>query len=268
MKINICKVRYGKILAVLYFSGKMKNNFIDFYKPQRFLVFCYGLPGKPLDENSQIVKKFLEKNFIIVCPEYIGTFSSYGRFCVKGVVETILETIKFLKKGEAIELWNLKKVCWRVKDITLIGGSFGGVMALVVGAKSKEVKNIIAIASPSNLREQGKLKGEENLENLYDVIKRGWENIWRIRSKKDWDEFIKGESDINPVDHVKELRNKNIFLIHGQKDKTVSVKRSVDLFEELKKGKKEYKLLILKNEGHCNNYILAKKKVFKEVLSF
>jgi len=115
MKINICKVRYGKILAVLYFSGKMKIILLIFISLQRFLVFCYGLPGKPLDENSQIVKKFLEKNFIIVCPEYIGTFSSYGRFCVKGVVETILETIKFLKKGEAIELWNLKKFAGELK---------------------------------------------------------------------------------------------------------------------------------------------------------
>ena len=268
MQVKICKVRYGKILANLYFPGPRRKYYLNSKTPKRFLVFCYGLPGKPLDENSETVKKFLKNDFVVVCPEYIGTFSSYGKFYIENTIETVLKTIKFIRKGEARELWSMQRCHWKTKDITLIGGSFGGSVALVAGAKSRGVKNIIAISSPIDWREHSKSKKEENLEELYSIIKRGWENIWRIASKKNWQKFVSGKLDMNPVDYIKELRNKNIMLIHSQNDKVVSVQRSITLFQQLKEGRGKSELLILKNERHCSNNILAKEKVFKETSLF
>ena len=268
MQVNICKVRYGKILANLYFPATRKRYYLNSKTPKRFLVFCYGLPGKPLDENSEVVKKFLKNNFIVVCPEYIGTFSSYGKFYVEDTIKTVLETIRFIGKGKSREIWNMQKCHWKVKDITLIGGSFGGSVALVAGAKSRKVKNVIAISSPIDWGDHSKSEEEENLEELYNIIKRGWENIWRIGSKKNWDKFVSGKLDMNPIDYIKGLKSKNVMLIYGQNDKVVSVQRSITLFQRLKEGRGKSKLLILKNEGHCSNNILAKEKVFKEALLF
>lgn len=271
VKIGMCKVRYGKILSMIYFMRRSSSYFPDSNKGYRILIFCYGIPGRPLDETSPVIKNFLKekKDCLVVCPEYIGTHSSYGKFTIKNAIKTIIKTIKFIKKGETRELWSQRSFSWKVKNISLIGGSFGGSIALVAGAKSDDVRNIIAIAAPIDWNTHAKIPGEEeDLENLYNVIKRGWKNLWRIRDKKDWKSFVSGKLGINPIEYVKNLKSKNVLLIHGKQDRIVSPERSKLLLSELQKRKGNCKLIFTEDKGHFGIQILTDKNLIKRVINF
>lgn len=269
MKVHMARVRYGKILTMIYFKGHNGQWYFDSNKPQRFLVFLYGLPSHPFDEHTPMVKKFLKEDFIIVCPEYIGTFSSYGECNLQNSIDTALQTIKFLKKGRGKNLWDLTEFQWRVKDITLIGGSYGGSVALVAGAKSKDIKNIVAISSPIDWKTHSRmLEEKEDIYELYNIVRRGFENVWRISSKEDWDKFAKGELDMNPIDYIDSLKNKNVLIIHGAKDQVVNVKRAHELYEKLKNGKGKCKKIILPKEKHIGLRIFEKPKIFDQFVSW
>ena len=265
MRPKFSVFRYGDIVATVWSKNKFNKD-----KKYRFMIFCYGLPSHPYQHNPAKVEKFLEKNFILVYPNYIGTWASYGTMSWENCVDTILQTIKFLKGGSGKETYNNSKTSWKVKDITLVGGSFGGTIALIAGAKSKDVKKIISIAAPTDFKSHNKMKNksEESLENLYFCIMRGWQNLWRIPNRHEWDRLVEGKADINPVDYINSMKDKDVFLIHGENDRTVSQYRSIELYNQLKHGKGRHKIVIIKDEGHMGNDFIGDEIVSKKVFAW
>lgn len=249
------RVKYDKIIATMYFKDK-----IYLRKPQYFLIFLYGLLSKPLDDRSPIIKKLVEKGFSIICPEYIGTFSSYGKCNFKNSIDTVLQTIKFLKKGKAKNLWSGDKFIWKTKEIVLIGGSYGGSIALVAAARS-EVRNIVAAAPVIDWKEHFKQKKY----NLYGIIKRGFGNVWRI-NKKYWKKFVEGKLNLSPIEYIRFLKDKNILLIHGKKDRVVSINKTNEFYEMLKKGGGNHKKIVLTNEGHVELKIFENSRILGSFL--
>lgn len=203
------------------------------------MVFCYGLPSHPYQHSPAKVEGLIEEGFVLFYPNYVGTWGSYGTMSWENCVSTVLQSIDFLKGGKGENAYNRSSIAWEVKDIVLVGGSFGGSVALVAGAKSKEIKNIVSVAAPTDWRDHSRIAEEpgEPIDELFNSIKRGWNNLWRIPSKKEWDRLATGKVDLNPIDYIKELRDKNILLIHGELDNIVAVKRSKLLYEQLKTGK-------------------------------
>ena len=262
MKLKLARVRYGEVLANIYWSSE-----VDFKKPLRFIISHHGLPSHPYQLNPAPLHGYIEKGFVMVYPEYIGTWGSYGKNTLESCVKTALDTINFVSKGTAMNLADNTSFSWTVKDITLLGGSFGGSVVLVAGAKSKEVKNIIAIAAPTDYRTHNKSHKEEDLNETWCLIQRGFENLWRL-DKKFFIELSLGKIDLNPIDYAEKLENKNILLIHGDKDNSVSVDRSIELFNQIKKGKGKHKLIILKNEGHKGNDIIGGDDIFPRVIDW
>ncbi len=259
------KVRFGDVVASVWSKEPLSPD-----KNYRFVISSHGLPSHPYQHNPSKLENLLEKGFVIVFPNYVGTWASYGRMSWEGCVETILQTIEFIQTGQGESLYDETIFSWEVEDIILLGGSFGASIALVAGAKSDEVKNIIAIAGPTDWRDHSRIPEEaaEPIADLYNSIQRGWENLWRIPSREEWQRLVDGTADINPIDYVSELMGKNVLLIHGEADPVVSVKRSIDLNEKLKEGTGKHELLILEGHGHISQPILGEKSVLDTVLSF
>lgn len=259
MALRWARFKYGKILANMHWD----DNF-DLLSPRQFIISVHGLPSHPYQLNSAPLNEYLRMGFVIILPEYIGTWGSYGINTLESCVDTILETIQFLKKGKAQNLLNGKNVAWKVKEIILLGGSFGGSVALIAGAKSKAIRKIIAVAPPTDYRTHNKKYHEEDLNETWQTVKKGFENLWRL-DKKYFDKLQQGKIDLNPVDYVNELKRKNVLLVHGENDKSVSIKRSIELLKLIKSKNRNSKLIALKGEGHLGNDVIGKSKLFKEI---
>lgn len=141
---------------------------------------------------------------------------------------------------------------------------------LVAGAKSKDIRSIISVAAPTNWRDHSRVPEEpgEPIDELFDSIQRGWENLWRIPSKKEWDRLARGDVDLNPIDYVEELRDKNTLLIHGEVDNIVAARRSINLHQQLNIGKGRHELLILRGEGHRGNEVIGREDLIERVFGF
>lgn len=260
MKIQASRVRYQGILITLAYSDLAKSN--------RAIILAYGLPDVPPHHKDPFIVKLIKANFIVAIPQYAGTFDSFGVSNIQNSVDTMLHTIKFLNKGKAQDLYSLEEITWKIKDIILIGGSFGGSVVLVAGAKAKEINKIVAIAPPTDYRTQGKSEHpEERIIDDYYIMKRVYPFTWRFKSKKVWLKFDRGELDLNAIDYIEKLKEKDVFLIHGSKDDSVNVNRSVELYDKIRGGKGKKELLILR-EGHLGQQVLRKRKVFDEVIKF
>ncbi|MFH0870397.1 MAG: prolyl oligopeptidase family serine peptidase [archaeon] len=265
MRLKSVVFKHGEIVLTVWFKKELSVK-----QDARFMIFCYGLPSHPYQHNPAKVEAFCDKGFILVYPNYAGTWASDGVMNWESCVESIHKTIAFLKKGNGLSAYDNKEFSWNVKDITLVGGSFGGSVALVAGAKSRIIKNIIAVAAPTNWRNHSRIPEEtaEPIEGLFYAVQRGWRNLWRIPSKKEWMRLATGSADLNAVDYVRELKYKNVMLIHGKNDPVVSVKRSIDIYDAIKKASGKKRLIILKNEGHLGNDAIGNSSVMKQVLEF
>ncbi len=261
MKVNQARVRSGKIFVNLAYG--------DLSRPANAIVLAYGMPGGgPADPKDQFVIRFVKQGYIVAIPEYIGSFDSYGRSTIGNSVDSILEAIQLLRRGKANELWGMTELRWKTKEITLIGGSFGASVVLVAGAKSKAVKKIVALATRADYRQSGFDSLEENVMDDYYVLKRAYPFTWRFSSKKAWVDFSKGRIDLNAVDYASTLKNKDVLLLHGMKDKVINSGRSKQLYERIRGGRGKTRLVLLKNEGHIGLRILRKPRIFWQVMRF
>lgn len=255
--------RFGHIIAGVWSETRLEKN-----KAYRFMVFCHGLPSHPYQHNPAKIENLIKGGFVLVFPNYIGTWASYGKMSWENCVNTVLETIGFLKRGGGTEIRNNLEVMWGVKEIIIVGNSFGGSVALVAGAKSSYVKKIISFSAPTDYKNHSKIEGEEAepIDKLYDSVIQGWRNLWRIPSKGEWERLARGNVDINPVDYIEKLKDKDVFLIHGSEDNIVSPLRSEELYKKLESGKGNHVLTILKGEKHIGYDYLGNKYLASKIL--
>lgn len=265
MRPTIKVFKFGDIVATMWYRDELTPK-----KARRFILSCHGLPSHPYQHNPAKMEPLLDKGFVMLFPNYIGTWASSGTMSWENCVETVHRTIDFIKAESGNNLYDNAPLSWRVKDITLLGGSFGASVVLVAGAKSADVKNIIAVAGPTNWRNHSRIPEEaaEPIEELFDVVQAGWGNLWRIPHKKEWMRLVKGTADLNAVDYVDALKEKNVLLIHGRDDRIVAAKRSIELHESIKKGKGKHELLILEGEGHQGNDVVGRDDILPKVLGF
>ncbi len=251
-----------------------KEEALDSNKEYRFIILCHGLPSHPYQHTPAKMENVTDAGFVMVFPNYIGTWGSDGTMSWENCVKTILDTVAFVKSGQGKKVTQYADekaiVRWKVKDITVLGGSFGGSVALVAGAKSKNVKNIISIAAPTNWKNHSKIPEEpaEPIENLYYAVEDGWKLLWRIPNKEEWMRLVNGSADLNAVDYINALKSKNTLLIHGDADKVVWVNRTKDLHEKIKDGKGKHEIIILRSEGHLGNHTIGRAEIFTKIIKF
>lgn len=257
-------VRFGQIVAKMWFNPKVADSINK--TPTRFIIMCHGCPSHPYDRNPALNQRYLNKGgFVLVYSDYIGTWASYGQCNFENSVETVLKTIDFLNGGTATDLRSGEHIKWVVNDIVLMGGSFGGSVVLVAGAKSKDVRKIIAASPVTDWRTHNKIgREEEDLTQTWGILEKGFENCWRVK-REDYFKLVRGELDLNPVDYIDILKDKDVFLIHGRYDKQVSCMRSNDIYRELKRGKGKHQIYLTKKNGHIVLRHLGQLPFYKKI---
>lgn len=226
---------------------------------KKLVIICPGLPSDP--SNYDMMDFLSERGFSCIYVRYSGTWGSYGKFLKNSPAEDVNNIVITISKDKLfIDSSNNKKINLDFKEIILLGTSFGGSAVLVSGAKSKFVKKIVALSPIVDYKTHSKNKNysEEDLSTLGDYLKRAYGKTYDF-DKFSWEKFIAGKLDINPVDYVSELSKKELVLISGKKDKSISVERLKKFFESIQSKRKEH--YILEDAGH-----LSLRKIDKEVL--
>jgi len=256
------------------FSGSTRVNLYfpaNLPKARKAVVLFYGLPRHyPLDYSNPAVKNFLNKNFLVLCPEYEGTFGSAGKFSCAGSLRSALGAINLAMKGSCVDAWSGKKMRWKVNEVVLAGASFGGAVALVAGAKSPFVKTIVSLAPVTDFGKHAQAREEkEGFSALRKQIENAFPRLWKIDSPA-WKKMEGGAVDLNAVEYASVLAQKNVLLIHGVDDGVVSVMRSRELIKLLNAlgGKGKRKLVELQKAGHVGVGLLGSASVFGKVEKF
>lgn len=233
------------------FQGIVANLFFSEKRSAEFVIFCYGLPSYPPSSSLELIKQFTEHSINVVCPEYLGTFSSSGVCTINNCIDTIHQTISFLRYGQGLDQFSKKQVRWDCQSITIFGVSFGGSIALVAGAKSDAVKKIVAVSAPTNYRNHNKKFPEEDLHNLTTCLKQVYQHTWRI-TPSGWSTLLNGSCNINPVDYASELKTKSVLLIHAIGDPIVNYNRPKELHALLQDGPENHQLELVDSNIHLS----------------
>lgn len=262
-KARVFLIKIDKIVGYLY---------VPKGKSQSAIIYLKGGPSLGDDGNSNVWQIVRKNKQILFIPDYIGYCHSFGKFSFENCVKTIYEAEKFLrgatsgtdtKTGQSIKL--------NCSNISLVGSSWGGAIAPFLEKYQKtKIKNIALIKPITNWKTLGKTKfKEENPVVTDQVIKEGWENIYRGYSQSQWPEIFQGKlSEYNPIDNVNLLKNKNVYIYHGKKDQIVNWRKSLKYYQTFKKifPQANVNLKLIKGADHSSQTNIDSMKMFLNIL--
>lgn len=207
-----------------------------------------GLPNQP--RNDDFGDNLASEGLYVLQPRYIGSWESYGQFSLNNCLKTIIEAEKFFMRGEAAECWANKNIKWNIDEIVILSSSFGSSIVLSALEKIK-TKRIICLCPLTDLFKHNSIKTEpeQDLKVLGDFMVSGFENAFRGFNLPEWAEFIKGNSKVNPIAHTSKIKNKEILLIHGDKDDVVHFSRTQEFYNQIK-NKNTAEIKIYPGIGH------------------
>ncbi len=196
-KIMELRINNNGILTSVWLNGGDKN-----------LIYASGLP-QYVTKHHPIVKLCQNFKVNLFVPRYKGSWESDGDFTIAGSIYSIKETIKMVRGGKTIELYNDSKITWDGQKIFLMGSSFGGIPAIF---NKEEVYKTILVNPLINFslhRELSTVPFEKNLDFLLKAFK----NVYRFEKS----------NLIKELENLEYLGQKNnLVLIRGSKDNVIS----------------------------------------------
>lgn len=140
-------------------------------------------------------------------------------------------------------------------DIFLMGGSYGGYMALLLhGRHSEYFKAVVDIFGPCDLF------------SFYHSVPEDWKpimNQWVGDPVKDRDKFIED----SPITHIAGM-TKPMFVVQGANDPRVVQAESDKIVAALKKEGRDVSYLLLPDEGHGFSKKENEIDVYRQILAF
>ncbi|TVT27316.1 S9 family peptidase [Salinicoccus cyprini] len=195
---------------------------------------------------------FLNRGYNIFCPNFRGS-TGYGSSFVK-LVEQDWGHGPRLDNVSAVE-WLFDNGISSPEKLFLVGGSYGGYMALLLHGRHPEYfKAVVDIF------------GVSNLFTFYNSVPDHWKPImerWVGDPQKDKERFEK-DSPITYLDTM----SKPMLVIQGAKDPRVVKEESDQIVEELRGAGREIDYLVLDDEGHGFSKKQNEIKVYKAMLEF
>lgn len=194
----------------------------------------------------------LNRGYNIFCPNFRGS-TGYGASFVKYVEQDW---------GEGPRLDNVEAIKWLFDNgvsspdtLFLVGGSYGGYMALLLHGRHPEYfKAVVDIF------------GVSNLFTFYNSVPEHWKPImkrWIGDPEQDKARFVK-DSPITYLDTM----SRPMLVIQGAKDPRVVKEESDQIVEKLRDAGRDVEYLVLDDEGHGFSKKANEIKVYETMLRF
>ena len=202
-----------------------------------------------------------DQGYAVLQPNFRGSALSY-QFVSAGFGEwgrkmqtDLSDGVRYLAKQGLVDP---KRVC-------IVGGSYGGYAALAGVALDPGIyRCAVAVAGIADIRRM--LKWVNDSSN--------WFGRGDNPSARYWDRFmgLKGPDDpvvdaISPIKHLDAI-NVPVLLIHGRDDTVVDFEQSQEMYDALRRAKKEVELVTLKHEDHWLSRSETRLQMLESSVSF
>ncbi len=217
-------------------------------KKQQVIILCDGMPGIP--RKKPLVEFLSHKGYWVFYPRYRGAWESDGEFLAKSPHEDVLDVISGLSRPIK-ELAFGEKFDATPDDIFVIGGSFGGAVAILSSLDSR-VKRVVAncpVVDWSILKEEEKT---ETNKPYASYLRDAFGNAYRMKARN-WNKLYSGKF-FNPVYHADEIDPAKVLMFHAKDDPHVP-SWSVEEFAK----RTGVKLKLLARGGHLKTEFVVKK---------
>jgi len=229
---------------VFFKNSRNLKLFGTYYFPKAknppLVILCHGFRVGASQSRTckKLTEKLLKKNIATFWFDFTAHGKSQGKF------KTITISQELNDLGCAID-FAFNNFKFNHKELALFGSSLGGMVAILHTAKDKRIK-YLALKSPVS-------DFEKIYRQLLDIKKwkeKGVIKTYSHSQKKYFDlgyQFWKDGIKYNCFKAGKKIKIP-FFIIHGEKDKTVPLQLSKNLFKNLSSPDK--KLRIIKNANH------------------
>lgn len=238
------RTRFGDIVSEFWMPQKPSH---------RAVILCDGCPTVP--SKYKLGEFFARKGYWVFHMRYRGSWESDGEFLKYPPVTDAHSLLLGLNSGFT-EMWTRTKYFLDISDVTVIGSSFGGAVA-VLSTLHPLVDRAIALSPVIDLRDEG----GESFAEFQRQISEGFGGAYRVPKKN----FRKLKTALmyNPVLHAKEIDSKKLFVVHALDDNVVSV-------GPLRKFAKQTKLkpFLLRTGGHFSTSAIMRPEIWRKVRIF
>jgi dienelactone hydrolase len=220
--------------------------------PLPTVILCHGFPGNNTDVLG-LGERLMREGFNALSFNYRGTWGSEGLLTIANSLEDVVSAIRYVKSNLAVREFDVD-----LSDITVIGYSYGGGMALLGSLNDPAIGRVVYIAG-GNLSEVRRMMQQSD-EFKQAVLKAVDQDISDsgFRSPKAEELFAEVFADMNKYDlvkHVDALSCKDILIIGGWRDQENTIEHHIlPLFRTLQRhGAKRVQTEILDTDHSFTN---------------
>jgi pimeloyl-ACP methyl ester carboxylesterase len=250
MKTYPIRTRFCKdIVAEVKLPAKQTGN---------ILILLGGMPSMP--DQSDVLDFFAGKGYVAILPRLRGTWESGGEFLKQSPHIDILDIVDEMtstKFAGVFDAYNEKVVSIKVKNIYVIGGSFGGTGAVLM-SQHKKVKKVIALAPVIDWSVDG---DAEPFDFFYRFTAFAFGDAYRA-NQSGWKK-MKANKFYAPVTVGDKLPGEKILILHAVDDSVVPIDPVYSFLRDSNASFIEYK-----KGGHLGLSDSCKAKYYKEIQRF
>ena len=244
--MSLLRTKFKKEIVAEFLIPKRKS--------AKVIILLDGLPSVPA--KKPLLEFFAKKGYWVFHPRYRGTWESEGKFLQASPEKDILDIIDQLPKGFK-NLYNGTTHKIDPKTIYIFGGSGGG-PAAILASRHPAVTKAVVFAPVVDWQTPTEA---ETIDSLAEFIKNGYGSCYRI-VKNGWNKLKTGKF-YNPVNHLKELDGKKIFIIQAKDDKVILWQPVAKFAQAI-----NCQLLLVKKGEHLSSSNFIKPYFYNQIKKF
>ncbi len=212
----------------------------DFEKYKKIIIAVHWCPSHPFDHIPYHFEWFIEHGYILLFPNYYGTWGSDGQCDFDNCIDTITDLVDEITNTEIINTYDNTVIDLKNKEITIFGASFWWHVALCAGVLHPSIKNIIAFSPIIDWENHNKNNDEADLWDLKKRLEDSYSNLRRYT--KTWlDNLAQWKMKYSAINLLEKFENKNILLVHWKKDPQVNREKSKNFMDQLQQSYQDKK---------------------------
>jgi len=228
------------------------------------VILCHGFPGGNTDVLG-LGQSLIKEGINALSFNYRGTWGSEGILTIPNSLEDVISAIHYIKSRTAVLTFNID-----TSDVTIIGYSYGGGMALLGSLSDPTIRRVVDIAG-GDLSEvartmQNNLDYKQSIENLLEqgILSSGFKSL---NAKEMFADVFMDMDKYNLVKHSESLSSKDILLIGGLNDQANPIEyHLLPLFRALQKyGAKQLEIEIFVTDHSFKN---VRDKLTQRIISW
>lgn len=197
----------AQLNALLYLAGGVGRHPI--------VVMFHGYPGN--EKNLDLAQAIRRAGFHVLWFNYRGSWGSGGTFGMEHALEDARNVLAFVRSPEAVKKFGLD-----AHRVALVGHSFGGWLALMVGARDPQVSAIVSLAAWNavvdvNLTEGDPKKRAAKIADL-DEFDPGSGPLRGPGAAKLYEEITQHRVDYDYFRKAADLRTRPLLIVAATRD--------------------------------------------------